>query len=279
MAKNEKNSKKEDSIEYDPLEELNEIDDNFTIETEKDFFNDIELSNIDDIPEYDSESGKIIEGSEPSSKKPKVVKEKFSLMDEIEQVEFNNVNKKDNVKSQKTLASNEKPQKSDKSKSSKFDISSKLGLNKDDNQSKPKKQVHTFRDNKTLDDDTKIIDNVKVDSEGVPLLNQFDTDNLLPKITIHRISFSKLITIVIGIIVTLIGILQAMNDVVRISDHVSYGEHESFAMGLIFLGIIIIVLAFYKELMKITGLNNLSEMMDDIESPSKPQSKNKRNRK
>ena len=66
--------------------------------------------------------------------------------------------------------------------------------------------------------------------------------------------------IVLGLIISIVGILQAMNDVVKVSDHVMYGEHESIAFGLIFLGIIIIILAFYKELMKLVGLNNLTNV-------------------
>jgi hypothetical protein len=149
--------------------------------------------------------------------------------------------------------------------------------------SKPNKNAKKLESEKTASDDTKIIDNVKVDSDGVPLLNQFDTEkikqsNFLPKITINKISFSKIIMIVIGIIISIIGILQAMNDVVKVSDHVMYGEHESIAFGLIFLGIIIIILAFYKELMKIVGLNNLTAM-DDIESSSNNKSSKKKQSK
>ena len=67
-----------------------------------------------------------------------------------------------------------------------------------------------------------------------------------------------------------------MNDVVRVSDHVMYGEHESIAFGLIILGIIIIILAFYKEIMKIAGLNNITNVMDDIDSYDDKESKRKK---
>ncbi len=293
MTKDNKNSKKGKSIDYDPLEELNEIDDNFTIETEKDYFDEIEQLNFDDIPEYDSTSGKIIKESQTTSKQQstsdKVVKEKFHLMDEIEEVDINKP-KNSNVdsSSQKSLTKEVNPQKPNKKpvKVKKFDLSSKLGLNKENKKPavRPKKQVHEFKEETTLKEDTKVIDNVKVDSDGVPLLNQFDTEkikesNLLPKITIRKISFSKIIMIFVGIVISLIGIFQAMNDVVKVSDHVMYGEHESMAMGLIFLGIIIIILAFYKEIMKLIGLNNLSNMMDDIDSPSKPKHKDKKSNK
>lgn len=290
MAKNDKTSKKGSSKDYDPLEELNEIDDNFTIETEKDFFDEIEQLNYDTIPEYDSESGKIIEDSERNSKQQSnVVKEKFPLMEEIERVELNKSKSIEEKEPQKSLTKEVKPQKPNK-QGKKFDLSSKLGLNQKENKDKkpiarPKKQVHKFNGKEeSLKDDTKIIDNVKVDADGVPLLNQFDTEkikdsNLLPKITVRRISFSKIIMIVAGIIITLIGIFQAMEDVVKISDHVMYGEHESIAMGLIFFGLILIILAFYKELMKLAGLNNLNNMMEDIDSPSKSEPRKKKNNK
>ncbi|MBR0471882.1 MAG: hypothetical protein IJI98_04210 [Methanosphaera sp.] len=291
MTNNKKSSNKGSNENYDPLEELNVLDDNFTIETEKDFFDEFEQKNLENVPEYDSESGKIIKGSEPSSKKQNhnIEDEKFQLMDEIEQVDFNNVNAEKDNQEETVLNKEVKPQKPNKTpkKGKKFDLSSKLGLNKKDKKpiARPKKQVHKFDDKeKSLNDDTKIIDNVKVDSDGVPLLNQFDTDkiiekNPLPKITVRRISFSKIIMIAVGIIITLIGIFQAMQDVVKISDHVMYGEHESIAMGLILLGIILIILSFYKEIMKLSGLNNLTNMMDDMDSSSKPQPRNKKNKK
>lgn len=292
MVNNDKNSKKGKNTEYDPLEELNELDDNFTIETEKDYFDEIEQSNLENIPEYDSESGTIIDSSEQVSQQQSVLEngsnDDFTLLDEIEKVEFNNVkgSNEENT-SQKTLTKEVKPQKPNKTQKNgkKFDLSSKLGLKQNDKKpvARPKR-VHTFsNDEKSLKEETKRIDNVKVDSDGVPLLNQFDTEkikesNLLPQITVRRISFSKIIMIVLGIIITLFGIFQAMQDVVKVSDHVMYGEHESIAMGLIFLGIIIIILAFYKELMNLAGLNNITGM-DDIDSPSKPEPKNKKNNK
>lgn len=278
MVKNDKTSKKGNNKDYDPLEELNEIDDNFTIETEKDFFDEIEQSNYETIPEYDSESGKIIDDSKHASKQEKdVVKDNFPLMDEIGKVELKPV--KNDEKEAQPQKTEEKPK-----KGSKFDLSSKLGLNHKDKKpiAKPKKQVHNFNEKeKSLKDDTKVIDNVKVDADGVPLLNQFDTDKikesqLLPKFTIRRISLSKIIMIIVGVIITLIGIFQAMNDVVKVSDHVMYGEHESIAMGLILLGIVLIILAFYKEIMKLAGLNNLTNMMDDMDSTSKSHPKKKK---
>lgn len=278
MAENNKNSKVSDDIELDPFDELNDYDDNFTIETEKDFFDELEQSDLDSVPEYDSESGKIIEGSEPISqvktKDNKIVEEKIDLIETINEVDINNSNKSKPVDLQKTEVQDKK-----------LDLTSQIKLPKSNSvMPKPKKNFNKNNSEKSIKDDTKIIDNVKVDSDGVPLLNQFDTDkikksSLLPKITITKISMSKIIMIAIGIIITIIGIVQAMNDVVKISDHVMYGEHESIAMGLIFLGIIIIILAFYKELMKMAGLNNLTSVMDDIDSSNSTKNNDKSNKK
>ena len=283
MAEKNKKSITFDQNEVDPFDELNVFDEDFTsIETEKDFFDEIEQSDLETVPEYDSTSGKIIEGSDIASQSNSntgdILKEKNSLMETIDEVDVNNIKNSveatNKPKKEKKLGflSKLKPSKSESSKPSKPSKPSKSKINKPVKKSKSKK---------TIDDDTKIIDNVKVDSDGVPLLNQFDTEkikesSLFPKIRISKISVSKIIMIVLGLIVALIGIFQAMNDVVRVSDHVMYGEHESIAFGLIFLGIIIIILAFYKELMKIVGLNNLSNVMDDIDdsdSENKPDNK------
>jgi len=269
MAEKNKKSNTFTEEEVDPFDELNVFDEDFTsIETEKDFFDEIEQSDLETVPQYDSESGKIIEGSEPISQQKAKVKsataDENPLMETIEKVDVNN-SKKSDKKSE---------DKKSKNKGKKFDFMSKIKLpkSKPSEPAKPKitKPVKKSKVNKTIDDDTKIIDNVKVDSEGVPLLNQFDTEkikesSLFPKITITKVSMSKVIMIVLGVIISIIGILQAMNDVVKVSDHVMYGEHESIAFGLIFLGIIIIILAFYKEIMKLAGLNNLSTVMDDVD--------------
>jgi hypothetical protein len=284
MAEKNKKSNTFDEEEVDPFDELNVFDEDFTsIETEKDFFDEIEQSDLETVPEYDSTSGKIIEGSDlisqANSSSNDVVNDKNSLMEAIDEVDVNNV--KNSVEKKDT-------KKTDKN-GKKLDFVSKLKLPKSNTskKSKPaqpkiKKPVNKSKVEKTIDQDTKIIDNVKVDSDGVPLLNQFDTEKIkestfFPKIKISKVSMSKIITIVLGVVITIIGILQAMNDVVKISDHVMYGEHGSFAFGLIFLGIIIIILAFYKELMKMVGLNNLSNVMDDIED-SDSNKKHKKNK-
>ena len=56
-----------------------------------------------------------------------------------------------------------------------------------------------------------------------------------------------------------------------------YGEHASMSMLLIFVGVILIVLSFYKELMKLAGLNNLN-YMDDTETNYKHRN-NKKDKK
>ena len=249
MAADKKNKNSFEEFESDPFDELNEFDEEFTsIETEKDFFDEFEQSDLETVPEYDSTSGTIIKDSEPvkqiRTKDNKIVNEKIDLLEKIDKVDVNNIEKSESKDAKKTADTSSKPRLRPKRKS-----------------------------NKKIDDDTQIIDNVKVDADGVPLLNQFDTEKIkessfFPKIKVRRVSISKIIMIVVGIIIALFGVYQAMNDVVRISDHVMYGEHGSFAFGLIFLGIIIIILAFYKELMKLVGLNNITSVMDDLDDSS-----------
>lgn len=271
----EKN-KKSNTIndEVDPFDELNVFDEDFTsIETEKDFFDEIEQSDLETVPEYDSTRGKIIEGSDAVSQSETQEKAEVkgkNLMDTIDKVDVNS-----NKKSIK-----EKITEKNDNKKGLFSFASRIKLpsgqktEKTAKASKPAKRVRPKRTEakqntqKKAADNTKVIDNVKVDEDGVPLLNQFDTEKikesgLFPKIIIRKVSLSKIIMIAMGVIVTITGILQAMNEVVKVSDHVMYGEHESFAFGLIFLGIIIIILAFYREIMQLIGLNNLSNVMDD----------------
>lgn len=260
-----------DEKEVDPFDELNVFDEDFTsIETEKDFFDEIEQSDLESVPEYDSTSGKIIEGSDLASQanadSSDVDGEKNSLMKTIDEVDVNNVNKPAEGKKTKKTSNGKKLGFLSKLKLSK----SKSSKKSEEAKPKIKKSVSKAKVQKTIDDDTKVIDNVKVDSDGVPLLNQFDTEKikeseLFPKVKVSKVSMNKIIMIALGVIVFIVGIIQAMNDVVRVSDHVMYGERGSIAFGLMFLGIIIIILAFYKELMKIIGLNNLSNVMDEVE--------------
>ena len=55
-----------------------------------------------------------------------------------------------------------------------------------------------------------------------------------------------------------------------------YAEHETLAVGLIIIGILIIIFAFYKELLNIIGLNDFEDV--DTES-NMPKPRNKRNNK
>lgn len=233
-----------DDYKVDPLDELNEFDENFTIETEKDYFNELESADSEELPEYDSQKGKIIKEDKKKVEANKEEKQDAKLDNNLDSI-TDNASKKsaseENVKTEKRF--------------------------------KPKR----LSNQNAKKDETKRIDNVKVDEDGVPLLNQFDMDQIkesgfVPKFTIRKISLSKVFMIIVGVIVTLFGLFQAMNDVVKVSDHVMYGEHESMAMGLIFLGIIIIILAFYKEIMKAMGLNNLTASLDDTNS-SMPKSR------
>ena len=115
--------------------------------------------------------------------------------------------------------------------------------------------------------DTKIVDNVKVDEDGVPLLNQFDTDKIKNTSTYNRLSLNKrnltqIALILIGFLIIIYGLIEAFQEVTKISDSVMYGEHASISVGIIFVGIIIIVLAFYKEIINLLGLGSMYNTID-----------------
>ena len=80
---------------FDEFEEFEEYDDDLTIETERDFFDEFDQSDLESVPEYDSKSGKIIEGSEPISKAEnkdnKVDEDNIALMKTIDEVDVSNV--------------------------------------------------------------------------------------------------------------------------------------------------------------------------------------------
>ena len=110
---------------------------------------------------------------------------------------------------------------------------------------------------------THMIDEVKVDENGVPLLNQFDSEKInklrgVFKSSKHNIS--KITSIVIGLVLMVYGTYQAFNDSVKISDSVMYGEHETMAIAFIAMGILIILLSFYTEIMRYLGLNQSEEI-------------------
>lgn len=254
-----------DMDDVDPLDELNEISDKSqiveTIETEKDPLEVLEQQDAEDIPEYNSELGSIVE--EDSNPENKETEKSLSseetdkdvqvpLMDVIDEVDINNKKSED----------------------------SKLSA-KENTAPKPKLSKKSSK-TESEEDTTKVIDDVKVDEDGVPLLNQFDSGafkGVFHKVHVSKQHVTKIAMIVVGAIITLIGVLQAINDVVKISDNVMYGEHETVAMGLIFIGVIIIIFAFYKELLEFSGLNNLSNNLDSTNSDSdmpKPKHNNKR---
>ena len=119
--------------------------------------------------------------------------------------------------------------------------------------------------------DTKVVDNVKVDEDGVPLLNQFDTDKIKDTSFYHKLHLNKrnltqIALILAGFLIIIYGIIQAFDEVAKISDNVMYGEHASLSIGIIFVGIIIIVLAFYKEIINLFGLGNMYNTMDSNNS-------------
>lgn len=255
-----KNKKDEDK---DPLKDLNIIEEKVTIETEKDALDLLEIDNVESIPDYDSESGSIIEsGSMENSEK---IKE--------ESVVDNNANssKEGFINKINPLNKNDKKGETTESEvktSSVNNSAKKLNKSNSNNEDSDKAE-------------TKIIDNVKVDEDGVPLLNQFDTEpikeNLSKRFSISKRNIIQIILVIVGVIITIIGIIQALNDVLRVSDHVIYGEHEAMAFGLIFAGILIILFAFYKEILNVLGVSNLTKSMDqmDSESSSMPQPKSK----
>ena len=110
---------------------------------------------------------------------------------------------------------------------------------------------------------THMIDEVKVDENGVPLLNQFDSEKInklrgVFKTSKHNIS--KITSIVIGLVLMIYGTYQAFNDSVKISDSVMYGEHETIAIAFIAIGILIILLSFYTEIMRYLGFNQSEEI-------------------
>lgn len=250
VSNKDKNSNEDNHTEIDPLDELNKIDEP-TIETEKDPLDVIDQQGAEFIPEYDSKSGAIVK--ENSSYKAS------KLMEVIDKVDINNDNEesaeivepkvKDNTKSEdvKEVKSEVK----DKNEDEKFDSNKSLSKNKS----------------------TKIIDDVKVDENGVPLLNQFNTDRIKKKVSLsgnfkfNKNSLLQTAICVLGVIIFLIGVIQSFTEVITVSDHVINGEHESFAMGLILLGILIMVLAFYNKIISFLGLNEIANFDSNDEMP------------
>ncbi|WP_143741297.1 hypothetical protein [Methanosphaera sp. WGK6] len=267
---------KNEDLDVDPLDELNtivDIEEEGTntieiIESEKDPLDILEQHNIENIPEYDSELGSIIETpdideseieSVEDSENNYLIEPTTKIEKIIEEVDINN---KDNLKENKSKEVSQK--------NSSQDIKQET-----------KKIVEV--ENKTLSkekDSTKIIDNVKVDEDGVPLLNQFNGDKLKNLTFLSRFNFDmkKVIMMIIGTIIVIIGVIQILDDVIKLSDNVVYGEQKSMAIGLILFGIVVILLAFYKELLKLLGMDNIDSLNDIDSQSSMPKPKTSRNK-
>ncbi|MDO5851823.1 MAG: hypothetical protein Q4Q23_04985 [Methanobacteriaceae archaeon] len=100
-------------------------------------------------------------------------------------------------------------------------------------------------------------DNVKVDEEGIPQLNQLSTLNLsnrFKKIIINKRTLIRVLTLLVGFILILYGILQSFKEIVHIADNVSFGEHISISVALIFVGIVLIVSLFAESIINKLGV-------------------------
>ena len=142
---------------------------------------------------------------------------------------------------------------------------------KNDGKKAPKIRFKPHPPSKNNKSNTKVVDNVKVDEDGVPLLNQFDTDKIKTTSFYHKLHLNKrnltqMALILIGFLIIIYGIIQSFEEVAKISDNVMYGEHASFSIAIIFLGILIIILAFYKEIINLFGLGNMYNTLDSNDS-------------
>jgi hypothetical protein len=143
-----------------------------------------------------------------------------------------------------------------------------------DTKKAPSIRVKPKLSHKNKKSDTKVVDNVKVDEDGVPLLNQFDTDKIKSSSFYHKFNLNKrnltqIALILIGFLIIIYGIVEAFHEVAKISDSVMYGEHASLSVGIIFMGILIIVLAFYKEIINLFGLGNMYNTNESVKNDKK----------
>lgn len=267
----------------DPLDELNELDDKVpTIEPENDIFEELEIRDAESIPEYNRDSSSIIkhdaieamidekEKTVEATKKAQAAKKQESEINQMKEVineleSSSTDNKESNLKSDvKDVKSTKSSKTVDETKAVKEDKTS-------DNKTKrlaPKPKVKPNRKNSSK---VKKIDDVKVDEDGVPLLNQFDTDKIKENSFYNKLHLSKrnvtqIIMVIVGFIILIYGVLQSFNDMVKISDNVLYGEQASMAIAIMFLGILIIVLSFYKEILTLLGIGGLYSNMDSSDS-------------
>lgn len=239
MSKN----KKQTRIKKDPLAELNEIVTEVPIEIESkiDPLDILEKKNQNNIPTYDNKSHTII-----NNKYCDIPEELTTIKSEED------ISNSPLFKVIDEVAVTDEPV--DESEEILEKLQSKTEIKED------KKEKASLKKEKPKN--THVIDEVKVDDEGIPLLNQFNTDKLrelnIFKKSKHNIR--RIIAIVVGICMMVYGFIQALNDTVKISDSVMYGEHETMAIMLIALGILIILLSFYKEIMKYVGFEQSEEI-------------------
>lgn len=296
MVSDKNKSTDKNSTMEDPFDELNEIEDKtVTIERENDVFEELEIRDAESIPEYNPESGSFIQTDEGLEKyvkgdlsdginsnleKTNEGADAVKIMDVIDDVDINNPDNVDKLdtkridhevinaseQSDKIAEKSEELSKvTEKSMSVKEDNATEAKKDKSD--SKPKVRVKPNLANRNKKSDTKVVDNVKVDEDGVPLLNQFDTDTFKNTAFYHKLHLNKrnltqIALILVGFVIIIYGIIEAFNEVARISDNVMYGEHASLSVGIIFFGIIIIILAFYREIINLLGLGNMHNTID-----------------
>lgn len=268
----------------DPLDELNELDDKVpTIEPENDIFEELEIRDAESIPEYKGGSGSIIkhdpiddmiddkEKTVEATKKAQATKKQESEINQMKEV-INELESSDDI-DESNLKSDGKD--TDSTKSSKTVKEDKI-VKEDKTSDKKTKRLAPkpkVKPNRKKSSTVKKIDDVKVDEDGVPLLNQFDTDKIKENSFYNKLHLSKrnvtqIIMVIIGFLILIYGVLQSFNDMVKISDNVLYGEQASMAIVIMFIGILIIVLSFYKEILTLLGIGGIYSNMESSDSDS-----------
>lgn len=288
VSEGNNNSKGKKSVD-DPLDELNELDDKIpTIEPENDVFEELEIRDAESIPEYNGDPSSIIkhdpidaiidekEKTVEATKKAQAAKKHESEINQMKEVinELESSNAlndeselKSDVKNTPSMKSSETVNEEGKVNEGRTVIETKTS-DKKTKRSAPKPKV---KPNRNKSGKVKKIDDVKVDEDGVPLLNQFDTDKIKEnsfynKLHLNKRNVTQIIMVIVGFIILIYGVLQSFNDMVKISDNVLYGEHASMAIAIMFLGILIIVLSFYKEILTLLGIDGLYSNMDSSDN-------------
>ena len=266
----------------DPLDELNELDDKVpTIEPENDIFEELETRDADSIPVYDGKAGAVVdpidaiidekEKNVEATKKAQEAKKQESELNQMKEVIEELESKEDKDEDNNIESQHDKTDDSIKENVNNQEVKTQSSNNKSSSSKKTKRAVpkpKPRKDKKT--DNVKKIDDVKVDEDGVPLLNQFDTEkikenSLYNKLHLSKRNITQIIMVIIGFIILIYGILQSFNDMVKISDNVIYGEHASMAIAIMFLGVLIIILSFYKEIIGILGIGGLYNNVDSTD--------------